>query len=59
MKTKETLYRLILVDKDGNSNIPVNYVGVYPLHWEEADKPEVAFIEIENDELSKYIELDK
>lgn len=58
-----TLYRIIYYDQEalrkGAKTEPVNFVGSHPLTWHESDVPEVGFVEMDEEEIIKYLEHEK
>ena len=58
-----TLYRIIYYDQEalrkGEKTEPVNFVGSHPLTWHESDVPEVGFVEMDEEEIIKYLKNEK
>ena len=54
-----TLYRIIYYAQEALRNHaktePVNFVGSHPLTWHESDVPEVGFVEMDEEEIIKYL----
>ena len=45
----EKLFRMVMLDAE----VPVQYVGTYVLKWAHGSKPDVGFVEIEDDLIGK------
>ena len=58
-----TLYRIIRYDQEalrnGANTEPINFVGSHPLTWHESDVPEVGFVEMDEEEIIKYLKNEK